>query len=59
VSEITEAGFSVVNEKTQTVTKIPYSGVKQISGKNNLSGKTIIAYGLIIALVVVWAIAGN
>ena len=58
VSEIDEDSFSVVNKKTLSVTKIPYSGVKQISGKNNLSGKTIIAIGILIAIIAAIAIRG-
>ncbi|MGC2237257.1 MAG: hypothetical protein WA584_13930 [Pyrinomonadaceae bacterium] len=52
VSEIGDESFSVVNEKTRAISKIPYTAVKQIKGKNNLSGKTIgymIWIGIIVA----------
>jgi hypothetical protein len=58
VSEVSDESFTVVNENTQSVIKVPYSGVKQISGKNNLSGKTIIAIGIWVALITLIAIRG-
>lgn len=58
VSEITDDSFSVVSENTQSATKIPYPAVKQISAKNNLNGKTILAIGVLIVIIAAIAIRG-
>lgn len=57
ISEITEDSFTVVSEKTNSVTKIPYSHAKQVKGNNLSTGvKVAIAFGIFIALAVVFAL---
>lgn len=58
ISEITDEGFSVTNKKTKAVTKINYSSVKQIKGKNNLSGNTITLIGIFAAMFLIVVFGG-
>lgn len=51
VSEIGEDSFTVIDKQTGNATQIPYSQVKKASGKNHLSGRTIL-----IGLGIAWLI---
>ena len=51
ISEITDNDFSVVNEKTGALTKVTYPHVKQIRGRNNLNGKSILLTAVIIGVI--------
>jgi small nuclear ribonucleoprotein (snRNP)-like protein len=60
ISEITDDYFVVTNEKDGQSTAIPYPQVKQVKGKNNLSGKTIIVItGFILAVLAAIALASS
>lgn len=57
ISEITEDSFTVVNEKTNSVTKIPYSQVKQVKGSNlSLGVRIAIVFAVFIAIGVLFAL---
>ena len=57
ISEVTEDSFTVVNEETNFVTKIPYSQAKQVKGNNLSTGvKVAIVLGIFIAIAAVFAL---
>ena len=48
VKEVNENSFVVVNEQTNSAETIDYKSVKKIKGRNNLTGKDLLAaWGLI------------
>lgn len=53
ISETGEDSFSVINDKTNTAIQIRYSKVKQVQGKNSLTGEEIVLIGFGIA-VIIW-----
>lgn len=58
VSEINDEYFAVTNEKDGQSTTIPYSQVKQVKGRNNLSDVTItiaITAGILILIGILYA----
>lgn len=61
VSETNEAHFVVVNEKNGTAIPVAYSKVKQVEGKNNLTGDQILV-GIGIAVIIgilIFALSGE
>ena len=57
VSEIADDSFTVVNEKTNSPTKVSYSQVKQVKGNNLSTGvKIAIGIGVILAIGIVFAL---
>lgn len=60
VTEITDASFTVMNEKTNSATKIPYPQAKQVKGNNLSNGaKFAIAVGIIAGLIAILYFAGR
>jgi small nuclear ribonucleoprotein (snRNP)-like protein len=55
ISGVSDGTFSVVEDRTGTITEVPYSAARQLSGRNNLSGKTITAY-VILAVILIAAV---
>ena len=53
VSEVKENSFVVVTGKIGTPIEIPYSQVKSIQGKNNLTGKQIALGVLVLAVILI------
>lgn len=53
ISEAGEDSFSIINNKTNTAIQIQYSKVKQVQGKNTLTGEEIVLIGFGIA-VIIW-----
>ena len=59
VSEITNNGFSVTNEKNGAINTVSYSNAKQVKG-NNLSSGTVILIGVVAFVIIIAVIfAGN
>jgi hypothetical protein len=60
ISEANEGAFTVINEKSNFATEVPYSQVKQVKGNNMSNGvKVAIGLGILLAIVVVIALAGE
>ena len=60
VGEISEDSFTIVNEKDNLASKIPYSQVKQVKGNNLSNGaKIAIGIGVLLALVVFIALSSD
>ena len=51
ISEIGDEDFTIVDELNNKTVPIPYSQVKQLKGKNNLTGAKIVL-GLLLTLIV-------
>lgn len=51
VSEINENSFVVFENKTNAATQIPYSQVRQVKGKNNMTGEDIALTVLVFLLI--------
>jgi hypothetical protein len=59
ISKVGEDGFVVINDKTKTVTQIPYSKVKQVQGKNNLTGEQILGVAVVALILIILAYTVN
>ncbi len=57
VGEVNEDGFIVI-DNLNALNTIPYSGVKQVTGKNNLTGKEIAIVAIAILLLIAIAASG-
>jgi hypothetical protein len=55
IQEITEDGFTVAGGDSNNTTHVLYPEVKQVKGKNHLSGKTIVI-GVAIAVIILLGI---
>jgi hypothetical protein len=58
VSEINDDNFSITSQENSSVTKIPYTKVRQVKGKNQLNGnmiKAAIGIGFLAVLLVAFA----
>lgn len=57
VSEIGAESFTVIDKQTNEAVQVPYSQVKKVKGRNNLTGKEIligVGIGLFIIMIVAW-----
>lgn len=61
ISETGEDSFSVFDTETKTIVQIPYSKVKQIKGRNNLTEEQItIVLGIALIIgVIIFALSGE
>lgn len=60
VAEASEAGFSVVDEKTGAATRVAYPQVQKVKGHNLSTGaKVAIALGAVVTVLVIWLIMEN
>lgn len=60
VSQITENGFSVVDDRSGQETEIPYAQARQIKGNNLSTGvKVAITVGIILAIAAIAVLVGS
>jgi hypothetical protein len=60
VSEVGDEGFSVVDSKTGTSTRVNYPQVQKVKGHNLSTGaKVAIGLGVAVAVLVIWLIMEN
>jgi uncharacterized membrane protein len=60
VSEVGDEGFSVVDSKTGTATRVAYPQVQKVKGHNLTTGaKVAIALGAVVAVLVIWLVMEN
>lgn len=60
VSEVGDEGFSVVDAKTGTETRVAYPQVQKVKGHNLSTGaKVAIGLGVAVAVLVIWLIMEN
>ncbi len=57
VGEVNDDNFIVI-DNLNALNTIPYSGVKQVTGKNNLTGKEITIVALAILILIAIAASG-